>query len=465
MMKQEVLSQGESIDTAEVSEQIDEIMLAAREHFTERPEEEADPDEDGHDHDGDSGEADVNGDETEGADAQPEEEIYDDPLTDGDGEEADSEEGDDLAVFDEEAYNALIAKYADDEAGVKELLLEALSLAEYYTKFMELGSPDLSKEADLPVATVGESQIPRYVEYYYVIYQTLSSYASNQEPSYDTKAVYQDATLAAARDQAYISYADSKSYEITETQIASALEDSLDYLESLFGEETIKSFLGSYYITDDQHKAAKDFIGKSVIAQKRIEDEVRDSIAPSEEEVYKFYDDNISRYSETVSAKHILTEDEELANEILELALALDEEGLETGFDELMDTMREDERVIEAADLGKFGKTQMVADFTEGVFSMQPGEIKTVKTEDFGYHIVYVYDAKDTIDKAEDIFPQLIEDYISDNVYSPLNAKLSDIYSSAKKKEGDYLKTPQDLFTSVLTKKFSVKQWPGVAKR
>jgi len=44
-------------------------------------------------------------------------------------------------------------------------------------------------------------------------------------------------------------------------------------------------------------------------------------------------------------------------------------------------------------DLGWFGRNQMVKEFEQVAFSMQPGEFKKVKTQ-FGWHVIKLLEAK-----------------------------------------------------------------------
>lgn len=83
-----------------------------------------------------------------------------------------------------------------------------------------------------------------------------------------------------------------------------------------------------------------------------------------------------------VQAKHILVEDEKLANEIYEKAVAGE------NFDALIETYNIDPGMKQNPDGYVFTKGQMVEPFEKAAFELGYGEIsKPVKT-DFGYHII-----------------------------------------------------------------------------
>ncbi len=110
------------------------------------------------------------------------------------------------------------------------------------------------------------------------------------------------------------------------------------------------------------------------------------SVFVTDEEIEEFFNDNISMFSQakTVSASHILVDSEEEAKKILEeINNSLD-------FAQAAHKYSSCPSKEKGGALGEFSQGQMVPEFDEAVFSMQPGEIsKPVKTQ-FGYHIIKV---------------------------------------------------------------------------
>ena len=118
-----------------------------------------------------------------------------------------------------------------------------------------------------------------------------------------------------------------------------------------------------------------------------------EDIKVSDTDLRKYYKDHKDSYDEsTVSAEHILTEDEALANEIYDKAKDVK---TKEDFEKIMNEYKSNEKVKEATDLGAFNKEKMVSEFSDVAFGMEKNSVsKPVKTE-YGYHIIYVYDKND----------------------------------------------------------------------
>lgn len=107
----------------------------------------------------------------------------------------------------------------------------------------------------------------------------------------------------------------------------------------------------------------------------------------TEEEALAYYEDNKLRFGKapTVSAKHILVDEEEKAinvKEMIEAGQLTFEEGALAH-----STCPSKDR---GGDLGEFGKGQMVKEFEEAAFAAEVGQlVGPVKTQ-FGYHLIKV---------------------------------------------------------------------------
>ncbi|SDI74732.1 peptidylprolyl isomerase [Alteribacillus bidgolensis] len=99
----------------------------------------------------------------------------------------------------------------------------------------------------------------------------------------------------------------------------------------------------------------------------------------------------------SISARHILVEDEDQANEI--------REELENGADfaELAEEHSTDPgSASEGGDLNTFTRGEMVEAFDEAAFSMEPGEISEPVKSEFGYHIIEVLDKNESYEELEE---------------------------------------------------------------
>ena len=132
------------------------------------------------------------------------------------------------------------------------------------------------------------------------------------------------------------------------------------------------------------------------------------AVKVSDEDVKKYYEDNIDRFKqgETVNADHILVESEEKALEILAK--------IESGEVSFADAAKQHSTCPSGqrgGNLGDFGRGQMVPEFDKAVFELEVGEITKapVKTQ-FGYHLIKLNSkSESSVMPYEQIAPQLSE--------------------------------------------------------
>lgn len=128
-----------------------------------------------------------------------------------------------------------------------------------------------------------------------------------------------------------------------------------------------------------------DKVFKNVLKQFAI-NKLMKTVNITDEDIKNFYESNKEMFVKpaTISASHILVEDEALANEIKEkIDNGISFEDAATEFS----TCPSKER---GGDLGEFGKGQMVPEFEEVAFALEKDVIsEPVKTQ-FGYHIIRV---------------------------------------------------------------------------
>jgi peptidyl-prolyl cis-trans isomerase C len=143
-------------------------------------------------------------------------------------------------------------------------------------------------------------------------------------------------------------------------------------------------------------------IRKDIVINNLVDKEVGSKIVVTDDEVKKFYDENIDKFKqgETIRASHILcgvepkatAEEKKKAKEKAEALL----KEIKTGkdFAELAKTNSTCPSSAQGGDLGFFGKGQMVPSFEAAAFALKPGEVSNVVETQFGYHIIKVTEKK-----------------------------------------------------------------------
>lgn len=158
---------------------------------------------------------------------------------------------------------------------------------------------------------------------------------------------------------------------------------------------------------------------------------VLNSITITDEEKHAFFEENKASFAkpESASAKHILVDDEEKANELLAK--------IKAGDITFEDAAREHSTCPSnqsGGDLGTFSRGQMVPEFEEVVFTMEPGTVsEPVKTQ-FGYHIIKL----DELQAAgESAFEEVIGEIEKNLMYQKQNQVYGEKIDSLKEKYGN----------------------------
>jgi len=201
--------------------------------------------------------------------------------------------------------------------------------------------------------------------------------------------------------------------QLSDEELKAQKQDMLDYMVSMelirqyyagkedevlpdTREEDLKAFLGEIKNSEYVNK----FIKENKITDETLKNlfydnlylgafynETQEGMTNLEEDAKAYYEANKESFKvDEVTASHILVKNEETAREILEKLAAgekFEDLAAEYGTDGTKDT---------GGSLGTFGRGQMVKEFEDAAFALEPGEIsEPVKTE-FGYHIIKVTD-------------------------------------------------------------------------
>ena len=183
----------------------------------------------------------------------------------------------------------------------------------------------------------------------------------------------------------------------------------------------------------------RDYTRKDLVISNFVEKTIIPSIAVSEDDARKFYEQNADKFTrgETVRASHILIGVDEKASadekkKAHDKAETLRKE-LATGAD-FAKLAKENSTCPSSArggDLGYFGKGQMVPPFESAAFNLKPGAISDVVETQFGYHIIKLIEKKapEKVDFKE--VRQRIEEYLKNQ---KIGMAINEYLNTARKK-------------------------------
>ena len=183
---------------------------------------------------------------------------------------------------------------------------------------------------------------------------------------------------------------------------------------------------------------------------------IRERIQVSAEDVLHYYEDNEQQYStpEQVRASHVLLktegkDDAEVKKRAEEILAKMKAPGAD--FAKLANEYTEEEAgKTRGGDLDYFGKGQMVPEFEQAAFSMQPGQISDLVKTTFGYHIIKVTEKKAATRRTlEEVKPQIEDQLKSERAQNEAQRIASDVSGKLKK--------PEDLDTVARTRGLAVR--------
>jgi peptidyl-prolyl cis-trans isomerase C len=163
------------------------------------------------------------------------------------------------------------------------------------------------------------------------------------------------------------------------------------------------------------------FLHDKALMQAYLEKLGKDGV--TEDAVKKVYNDTVKEIKpeQEVHARHILVETEEDAKKAAE-RLAKGED-----FAVVAKEMSKDPGSgAEGGDLGFFTKEQMVPEFADAAFKMEPGKVSEPVKSQYGWHIIKVEEKRDrAVPKLEEVRSQ-IEDYVHKKAQEDAVKKLLD---------------------------------------
>jgi peptidyl-prolyl cis-trans isomerase C len=220
--------------------------------------------------------------------------------------------------------------------------------------------------------------------------------------------------------------------EIRQSDLALAEEElgpSLAQMDPATKDENVLSFLIDMKIVakaaeDEKIADSDDFKKRMAFTRNRL---LMDSLlaakgkaANTDEAMKKVYEDASKQITgeQEVHARHILVETEDEAKAVkAELDKGAD-------FAELAKKKSKDPGASDGGDLGFFTKEQMVAEFSEVAFKLEPGKISDPVKSQFGWHIIKVEEKRNRKPPDFDQVKGQIETYVTRKAQADYVAKL-----------------------------------------
>ncbi|ADC50344.1 protein secretion (post-translocation chaperonin) [Alkalihalophilus pseudofirmus OF4] len=189
---------------------------------------------------------------------------------------------------------------------------------------------------------------------------------------------------------------------VTEEEIEEGIENFKGQLNVETDEELLEILDAQFNMT---YESMDDFVEDMIVPPIVLDKLAKSEVNVTEEDKQAYYEENEELYAEQVQASHILVEDEETANEVLEKIEAGED------FGELAAEYSMDGSATRGGDLGFFGTGEMVPEFEEAAFGLEVGEVSDAVESQYGYHIIKVTDRKSGYeDFADDIEQALIQE-------------------------------------------------------
>jgi peptidyl-prolyl cis-trans isomerase C len=220
--------------------------------------------------------------------------------------------------------------------------------------------------------------------------------------------------------------------EIRQSDLAMAEEElgqSLAQMDPATKDENVLSFLIDMKIVskaaeDEKIADTDDFKKRMAFTRSRL---LMDSLlgakgkaATTDDAMKKVYEDASKQISgeQEVHARHILVETEDEAKAVkAELDKGAD-------FAELAKKKSKDPGASDGGDLGFFTKDQMVPEFSEVAFKLEPGKISDPVKSQFGWHIIKVEEKRNRKPPEFDQVKSQIENYVTRKAQADYVGKL-----------------------------------------
>lgn len=183
-------------------------------------------------------------------------------------------------------------------------------------------------------------------------------------------------------------------------------------------------------------------ITNQILSQELIREEIIKNINISDEEIKKYYGNNLNKFKdpEKVKASHILIKvDQDASEEAKNKSEAKAKEILAKAkkgedFAALAKEFSEDAATGKnGGDIGFFQKGRMVKEFEDAAFKLKPGEVSDIVKTRFGYHIIKVQEKREENQKTlSEVKSQIKETLSRETLRDKLDEYTKKLYAESK---------------------------------
>ncbi len=215
-----------------------------------------------------------------------------------------------------------------------------------------------------------------------------------------------------------------------------------------FRQQVLQQLIGTELVYGDAQKTgvlnSAEFKSEYVKVQERVKKQLAiqvwqkqqlEKVKVSDKELKNYYSKNKDEFNEkeSVHARHILVKTEDEAKKIILELKSLSGNALKTKFIELAKSKSTGPSGPKGGDLGYFAQGQMVPAFNDTVFKMKEGTVtKTPVKTQFGFHVIYLEDKKESTVRKFDEVKTVIEQRLKmEKFKSVMKAKMDKLQKQA----------------------------------
>ena len=247
-------------------------------------------------------------------------------------------------------------------------------------------------------------------------------FKQNQLESDDSFSGYYKAQIinGLVETELMVQDAKAKGIEVTDDEKSEFRQNLID--QTYGSEEKFQAYLDEYNVSDDMF----DRMVEEKLYYDKYLDLLKEDITV---DAQSYYDENSDQFdvADQVDAKHILVDDKETAEDIIKQL----DDGAD--FSELAKEYSTDTATAQqGGELGYFTADQMITEFSDAAFALEPGEYtkEPVKTS-YGYHVILCEDKKaahhQSFDEVKDeLTEQLTDQEVQTKYHDAMSALRED---------------------------------------